>query len=80
MVEFIQIFRGWDPTAGVSRDGDRWLIISSGFGNGCGGASTTLRFLNISGTSSGWVVEAITQVQGDGSLLNCIGFSKEGPR
>ena len=51
------------------------VLTITGHTNGDGGLGTTVRFVNVTGTTNGWAVEAITTNQGDGSQAGTIAFS-----
>jgi hypothetical protein len=51
------------------------VITITGATNGDGGIGTTLKFVNMTGTTNGWAVEAITRSQGDGTTAGALAFS-----
>jgi hypothetical protein len=61
----------------LSVAGDDVLTIT-GHTNGDGGLGTTVRFVNMTGTTNGWAVEAITTNQGTGAQAGTIAFSDAG--
>jgi hypothetical protein len=65
---------GVASTADVSVAADNVLTIT-GHTNGDGGLGTTVKFVNMTGATNGWAVEAITTNQGDGSEGGTIAFS-----
>ena len=51
----------------VSDGSAKNILTIDGDTNGDGGIGTTIKFINQTGTTDGWAVEAITYNQGDGS-------------
>ena len=51
------------------------IITITGATNGDGGIGTTLRFVNKTGTTDGWSVEALTRSQGNGTTAGALAFS-----
>jgi hypothetical protein len=62
--------------AHVAVAGDNILKISGhASGNGDGGCGTSVKFVNMTGATDGWAVEAITYNQGAGNTAATIAFS-----
>tara|TARA_B100001094_G_scaffold313690_1_gene351723 strand:- start:943 stop:1503 length:561 start_codon:yes stop_codon:yes gene_type:complete len=61
-------------TADVAVAGSNILTIT-GHAKGDGGCGTSVKFVNMTGATDGWAVEAITYNQGDGSEPATIAFS-----
>ena len=60
----------------LSGAGENVLTITGhADGDGDGGLGTTVRFVNMTGTTNGWAVAAVTLNQGDGSDGGTIAFS-----
>tara|TARA_R110000824_G_scaffold35910_1_gene112063 strand:+ start:1138 stop:1737 length:600 start_codon:yes stop_codon:yes gene_type:complete len=51
------------------------VLTITGATNGDGGLGTTVKFVNMTGTTNGWAVEAITYNQGNGTEEGTIAFS-----
>jgi hypothetical protein len=51
------------------------VLTITGATNGDGGLGSTVRFVNMTGTTNGWAVAAVTLNQGDGSDTGTIAFS-----
>ena len=54
------------------------VLTITGHTNGDGGLGTVVRFVNITGTTNGWAVDAVTTNQGTGAQAGTIAFSDAG--
>jgi len=70
----VRIGGGVASVGDLSVAADNVLTIT-GHTNGDGGLGTTVKFVNMTGATNGWAVEAVTTNQGAGSQAGTIAFS-----
>ena len=70
----VRIGGGVTSKADIAVAADNVLTIT-GHTNGDGGLGTTVRFVNLTGATNGWAVEAVTINQGTGRQAGTIAFS-----